>query len=89
LRHVLLSALGEVWKVRGILLVLALAASPGNWCRPGDVVIVPDGREGTVTSVEGDICRVLTYGEKFVSLWKYDLIEPAFPQYRRGKSFGH
>jgi hypothetical protein len=59
------------------------APSPGNWCRVGQAVMIPDGREGAVTSVEGDICRVLVYGEKYVSLWPYYLIEPTAPRYGR------
>lgn len=57
--------------------------SPGNWCEVGQTVVIPDGREGPVTSVSGDICRVLVYGEKYVSLWAYYLIEPAYPKYGR------
>jgi hypothetical protein len=69
------------------LLLMATAAdeppSPQNWCKVGQAVIIPDGREGPVTSVSGDICRVLVYGEKYVSLWAYYLIEPAHPRYGR------
>jgi hypothetical protein len=57
--------------------------APENWCKVGQSVIIPDGREGPVTSVSGDICRVLVYGEKYVSLWAYFLIEPAHPRYGR------
>lgn len=53
--------------------------SSDNWCRVGQLVMIPDGREGPVTSVEGDICRVLAYGEKYVGLWMYDMIEPVGP----------
>lgn len=56
---------------------------PENWCRVGQKVMIPDGREGPVTSVDGEICRVLVYGEKYVSLWAYYLIEPAYPKYGR------
>jgi hypothetical protein len=49
-----------------------------NWCTAGSLVMIPDGREGRVTSAEGDICRVLAYGEGYVSLWTYDLIEPVY-----------
>ena len=68
------------------LLTLALAdepPAPGNWCKVGQSVMIPDGREGPVTSVNGDICRVLVYGEAYVSLWAYYLIEPAYPRYGR------
>ena len=56
---------------------------PENWCEVGQKVVIPDGREGPVTSVSGKICRVLVYGEKYVSLWAYFLIEPAHPRYGR------
>ncbi len=56
---------------------------PENWCQVGQQVMIPDGREGPVTSVSGDICKVLVYGEKYVSLWAYFLIEPAHPRYGR------
>ena len=68
------------------LLTLALAnepPAPENWCKVGQAVMIPDGREGPVTSVSGDICRVLVYGEAYVSLWAYYLIEPAYPRYGR------
>ena len=68
------------------LLTLALAnepPAPGNWCKVGQAVMIPDGREGPVTSVNGDICRVLVYGEAYVSLWAYYLIEPAYPKFGR------
>lgn len=66
--------------------LLALAnepAVPGNWCEVGQQVIIPDGREGPVTSVTGEICQVLVYGESYVSLWAYYLIEPANPVFGR------
>ena len=69
-----------------ILLTAAHAArppDPGNWCQVGQKVMIPDGREGPVTSVEGEICRVLVDGEKYVSLWAYYVIEPAYPRYGR------
>jgi hypothetical protein len=56
---------------------------PENWCEVGQMVMIPDGREGPVTSVSGNICRVLVYGHKYVSLWAYFLIEPAHPGYGR------
>ena len=68
------------------LLMLALAndpPAPANWCQVGQAVMIPDGREGPVTSVNGDICRVLVYGEAYVSLWAYYLIDPAYPMYGR------
>lgn len=69
------------------ILVLLTAATPpptpSNWCQVGQKVMIPDGREGPVTSVSGDICRVLVYGEKYVSPWAYFLIEPATPRYGR------
>ena len=69
-----------------ILMLLTLPnvpPAPENWCQVGQQVMIPDGREGPVTSVSGDICKVLVYGEKYVSLWAYFLIEPAHPRYGR------
>lgn len=63
--------------------VIGSPPTPENWCRVGQLVIVPDGREGPVTGVNGDLCRVLAHGEAFVSLCPYHLIEPAHPR------FGH
>jgi hypothetical protein len=75
--------------MRALLATLLLAApatevpAPANWCAVGQTVMIPDGREGPVTSVSGDICKVLVYGEAFVSLWAYYLIEPAYPKFGR------
>ncbi len=67
------------------LLAAAVNEPPSarNWCEVGQAVIIPDGREGPVASVSGDICGVLVYGEKYVSSWAYFLIEPAHPRYGR------
>ena len=65
------------------LLAVAYQPSAGNWCRIGENVIIPDGREGPVVLVEGDTCGVLAYGEKYVYRWVYYLIEPAHPKYGR------
>ena len=70
----------------GLLALITLAnapPAPDNWCQVGQKVVIPDGREGPVTSVNGEICRVLVYGEKYVSLWAYYLIEPANPKFGR------
>ena len=63
----------------------AISAAPAseNWCRVGQTVMIPDGREGPVTSLDGEICRVLVYGEEYVSLWAFYVIEPAYPHYGR------
>lgn len=61
----------------------------GNWCQVGHVVMVPDGREGPVTSLDGDICRVLVYGDRYVSMWAYYVIEPIYPQQSAARKFGH
>ncbi len=60
---------------------LVITGSPNsdNWCQVGQMVMIPDGREGPVTSVDGNICRVLAYGEKYVSLWTYEMVEPVRP----------
>jgi hypothetical protein len=72
--------------VLAMLMLMTLPSEPPvpeNWCEVGQQVIIPDGREGPVLSVTGDICKVLVYGEKYVSLWAYFLIEPAHPTYGR------
>jgi hypothetical protein len=58
-------------------------------CHPGRVVMIPDGREGTVTSWDGKVCRVLAYGEAYVSLFNEDMIEPVYPQQLIRHNFGH
>ena len=67
----------------GLLVAIGLPPTPDNWCRVGQAVIIPDGREGPVTALDGDICRVLVYGEKYVSQWAYYVIEPAYPRFGR------
>jgi hypothetical protein len=67
-------------------LLLTLANEPPvpeNWCKVGQQVMIPDGREGPVTAVSGNICKVLVYGEVYVSLWAYFLIEPVNPRFGR------
>jgi hypothetical protein len=51
--------------------------------------MIPDGREGPVTSLDGEICRVLVYGEKYVSLWPSYMIEPIYPSVEGPRAFGH
>ena len=51
-----------------------------NWCTPGYVVMLPEGREGVVTSTDGDICRVVADGEKYVTLIPHFIVEPVYPQ---------
>jgi hypothetical protein len=58
-------------------------------CRVGLIVMIPDGREGRVTSREDGICRVLAYGEGYVSLWLEDMVEPVYPQDLPARRFGH
>jgi hypothetical protein len=55
----------------------------------GHTVMIPDGREGPVTSLDGDICQVLVYGETYASQWVYYLIEPVDPKKPQGRAFGH
>lgn len=67
-------------------LLMTLASEPPvpeNWCQVGQAVMIPDGREGPITAVKGEICSVLVYGESYVSLWAYFLIEPVYPRYGR------
>jgi hypothetical protein len=68
-------------------MVAALAAPAGieapverNWCTPGYTVMMPEGREGVVTSIDGDICRVVADGEKYVTLIPHFIVEPVYPQ---------
>ncbi len=71
-----------------VAMVVALAAPPGipegavqeNWCTPGYVVMLPEGREGVVTSTAGEICRVVADGEKYVTLIPHFIVEPVYPQ---------
>jgi hypothetical protein len=70
-----------------ILVVAALAAPFNvpepvrtNWCTPGYTVMIPDGREGFVSSVDGDICRIITDGEAFVTPLPQFIVEPVYPQ---------
>jgi hypothetical protein len=72
-----------------ILTAVSTPPAPENWCRIGQTVMVPDGREGPVTSLDGDICRVLVYGEEYVSLWAYFVIEPVYPTVEGFRTFGH
>ena len=67
----------------------AAPPTPDNWCQVGHTVMVPDGREGPVTSLDGDICQVLVYGETYESQWVYYLIEPVYPQKPGSRAFGH
>lgn len=53
---------------------------PHNWCTPGYTVMLPDGREGVVTSVDREICRVVTDGEKYVTPMPHFILEPVYPQ---------
>jgi hypothetical protein len=72
----------------GVVALLAAIAGPVddarpdrlNWCTPGYTVMIPDGREGVVTSVDGDICRVVTDGEAFVTPIPHYIVEPVYPQ---------
>ena len=84
---------GRVNAFQLIPLALAVAAiappAPANWCRIGQLVMVPDGREGPVTALDGELCHVLVYGEKYVSHWAYYLIEPVDPPASTPRRFGH
>ena len=67
----------------------AAPPTPNNWCKVGHTVMIPDGREGPVTSLDGDICQVLVYGETHASQWVYYLIEPVDPKKPDDRAFGH
>ena len=68
---------------------IAAPPTPDNWCKVGHTVMIPDGREGPVTSLDGDLCQVLVYGETHASQWAYYLIEPVDPKKPDGRAFGH
>lgn len=70
-------------------LVPHAAPSAGNWCTVGYKVMVPDGREGRVTSVSGDICRVIADGEAYVTLIPHYIVEPVYPQDLTKVAMGH
>lgn len=67
----------------------AAPPTPDNWCKVGHTVMVPDGREGPVTSLDGDYCQVLVYGETYDTQWAYYLIEPVNTPTAVGRKFGH
>jgi hypothetical protein len=70
------------------LIVVAALSSPvdiaepvaKNWCTPGYTVMMPEGREGTVTSIDGEICRVVADGEAYATLIPHFIVEPVYPQ---------
>jgi hypothetical protein len=66
-----------------------LSPSMSNWCTVGYKVMVPDGREGRVTSVAGDICRVIADGEAYVTLIPHYIVEPVYPQDFARVAVGH
>jgi hypothetical protein len=51
-----------------------------NWCTVGYVVMLPEGREGVVSSIDGDICRVFADGEAYVTPIPHFIVEPVYPQ---------
>jgi hypothetical protein len=69
--------------------MVSLRPSPGNWCTKGYQVMVPDGRQGLVTSVSGDLCRVLADGEAYVTQIPYFIVEPVYPQPFKTADIGH
>jgi hypothetical protein len=72
------------------LVLASLSVQPqSDWCPVGSIVMIPDGREARVTSIDGEVCRVLAYGEDYVSLWSQDMIEPVYPQLLPKVNFGH
>jgi hypothetical protein len=74
--------------VTGAMIVVAALYAPvdipepieRNWCTPGYTVMIPDGREGVVTSTDGDICRVVADGEAYATLIPHFIVEPVYPQ---------
>ncbi len=74
--------------INQVMLVVAALSTPvdvpepmsRNWCTPGYTVMMPEGREGVVTSTDGDICRVVADGEKYATLIPHFIVEPVYPQ---------
>lgn len=75
--------------INNVMIVVAALSSPvdipvepavKNWCTPGYTVMMPEGREGVVTSTDGDICRVVADGEKYATLIPHFIVEPVYPQ---------
>ena len=60
-----------------------------NWCTVGYIVMVPDGREGQVSSIDGDICRVIADGEAYATLIPHFIVEPVYPQNFAAANMGH
>jgi hypothetical protein len=81
--------------IAGVVAMLAAVSGPPdqphlrerNWCTPGYTVMIPDGREGVVTSVDGDICRVVTDGEAYVTPLPHYIVEPVYPQKFAARSY--
>jgi hypothetical protein len=86
-------------ELAGAVVVASLAFSPvpvavpppidQNWCTPGHTVMVPDGREAWVSSIDGDFCRVIADGEAYVTLIPYYIVERVYPQPYIGQIVGH
>jgi hypothetical protein len=81
---------------QAMTIVMALVAPGGavpeeprrdSWCTPGYTVMVPDGREGFVSSVDGDICRVIADGEAYVTPLPISIVEPVYPQKFAARSY--
>lgn len=74
--------------LNSVMIVVAALSTPvevpdpasENWCTPGYTVMMPEGREGVVTSIDGDICRVVADGEKYATLIPHFIVEPVYPQ---------
>jgi hypothetical protein len=74
--------------ISGAMIVVAALSAPidipepveRNWCTPGYTVMMPEGREGVVTSIDGDICRVVADGEAYATLIPHFIVEPVYPQ---------
>lgn len=73
-------------QIVGTLMLAAAASFPQgeipdrNWCTVGYTIMMPDGREGRVSSIDGQICRVIADGEKYATLIPHFIVEPVYPQ---------
>jgi hypothetical protein len=78
----------EMSDINGVMIVVAALSAPvdiaepaaKNWCTPGYTVMLPEGREGVVTSTYGEICRVIADGEAYATLIPHFIVEPVYPQ---------
>jgi hypothetical protein len=91
-----ITIMGDIAQAMTVVAALAAPASipemkpvepSQNWCTPGYTVMLPEGREGVVTSVDGDICRVVADGEAYVTPIPHFIVEPVYPQLFKARAY--